>query len=142
MPSGSPPPEWKPWPVPEDGEVIECSGQDSWSPEPPSSPFFQTHLNDITHSSGGDKHQDLPYTAYNVFTLPVNATEKSIFSRGRHASGTVLLRTREADDEEDLIKIVIQASYRYREALECNICTLRKARGSRALGIYVRSLSF
>jgi len=93
-------------------------------------------MNDITWSSG-DKNEDLPYTGYNSFTLPVNATSKAIFSRGRHASGSLILRTRDADDDGDDIKIIIQASYRYQEALECKICTLRKPNGGVSLGIYV-----
>lgn len=84
----------------------------------------------------GDTHEDLPYTAYNVFTLPANAAEKAIFTSGRHASGSMLLTTREADDDNDMIKIIIQASYRYRDALGCNICTLKKTNGARSLGIY------
>lgn len=134
-PPGAPHPERKPWPTSDDGEIIYCAGKDSWSHEPPSSPFLQTYLNDMIFS-GGDQRQDLPYTAYNVFTLPVNATEKAIFTRGRHASGSMFLRTREVDDDNDMIKIIIQASYRYREALGCHICTLKKTSGARSLGIY------
>jgi hypothetical protein len=90
----------------------------------------------------GDTHEDLPYTAYNMFTLPVNATEKAIFTSGRHASGSMLLATREADDDNNMIKIIIQASYRYRDALGCNICTLKKTNGARSLGIYVGNIYF
>lgn len=134
QPPGAPP-ERRPWPGPEDGQIIQCFGEDSWSPNPLDVPFITTNMNDMTWSSG-PPDEELPYTVYNMFTLPVDVNYKAIFSKGRHASGTFRLRTREADDDEDNIRILIQASYRYQEALECQICSLKRHNGGRSLGIY------
>ena len=61
-----------------------------------------------------------------------------MFTRGRHASGHAVVRPRKRDDESDLVKVFIQASYRHEVALQAmNVCELKKKDGARGLGIYV-----
>lgn len=82
----------------------------------------------------------MPLSRFNSFTLPVDAVAKGIFTKGRHASGNILLRTRESEGGEDdgKIKIQMQASYAYGTALaSTNVCALKKDNGWRGLGIYV-----
>ncbi|PVF97004.1 hypothetical protein CPB86DRAFT_707903 [Serendipita vermifera] len=118
-PSRSPPGEA--YPAPYEGKVLFCHDASKWAPTPPGiggiEPVTPNLLssNDIELSTG-DPDEHLPYAAYSNFSLPVNVPVKSIYSSGRHASGSINLRARKLEDA-DRISIIIQASYRYEKAL-------------------------
>ncbi|KAG9054357.1 hypothetical protein FS842_005381 [Serendipita sp. 407] len=136
-PSG--PVQDKPWPSKLDGEIVKCYGEDSWSPDIKSS-LPSINANEIIISTGDPDEDDYPYTVYNAFTIPMDATSFSLFSRGRHAFGGVVIRAVETKDEgdADLIKVVIRASYRFDDALHLlNICHMKdKKKQWRGLGVY------
>ncbi|KAG8785297.1 hypothetical protein FRC15_001626 [Serendipita sp. 397] len=136
-PSG--PVQNKPWPSRLDGEIVKCYGEDSWSPDIKSS-LPSINANEIIISTGDPDEDDYPYTVYNAFTIPMDATSFSLFSRGRHAFGGVVIRAVETKDEgdADLIKVVIRASYRFDDALHLlNICHMKdKKKQWRGLGVY------
>lgn len=128
-PSRPRPPSSKPWPERTDGDIVECYGGDSWRDE-------QSLYEGMILVSGPSDGSEYPFTVYNDFSLPVDAPSLSVFTRGTHASGRTLVRARERDDESELVKITIQASYRHETALQMmNVCELKR-KGGRGLGIY------
>lgn len=141
-PPGSPP-KRAPWPSSRDGDIVYCAGQDTWSPNPPSVAHGGDSFNNDIIISTGEKNIEPPFASYNTFTLPVDAIDKGIFSKGRHASGIVVMRAREHDSDDGNIRIAMQASYQFPSALaSTNVCLLKRDSGWRGLGIYVCMSSF
>ena len=124
-PIADPRPDDLPGPSQGDGEIIECTTSESWSPEP-----------SLMATSVPWKIQE-EHVAYTTFSMPLDAPSHYFLSRGEHAAGTFTL---EDDDELDGDKfyIRVQASWRHEVAMQSSqLCLLRKQSGSIGLGIYV-----
>src|SRR5260370_6000736 len=112
-------------PTMDDGEIIECTTRESWSPEP------SLMANRVPWKIQEEQ------VAYTTFSMPLDAPNHYFFSRGQHAAGTFTL---EDDDglDGDKFYIHVQASWRHDIAMErSQLCLLRKRNGSIGLGIYV-----
>jgi hypothetical protein len=114
-----------PDPTKDDGEIIECTTRESWSPEPT-----------MTANRVPWKIRE-EGVAYTTFSMPLDAPNHYFLSRGEHAAGTFTL---EEDDglDGDRFYIHVQASWRHEIAMQrSQLCLLRRQDGSVGLGIYV-----
>jgi len=114
-----------PGPTEEDGEIIECTTRESWSPDP------------SLKSNRVPWRIEEEQVAYTTFSMPLNAPDHYFLSRGEHAAGTFTLE----DDDGlggDQFYIHVQASWRHEIAMQSSqLCLLRRQSGSIGLGIYV-----
>lgn len=119
------PPDYLPGPREDDGEVIECTTRESWSPVPS---LMANHV--------PWKIQE-EQVAYTTFSMPLNVRNHYFLSRGAHAAGTFTLED-DDDSNGDQFYIHIQASWRHEIAMQSSqLCLLRRQDGSIGLGIYV-----
>lgn len=119
------PPDDLPGPSRDDGEIIECTTRESWSPDP-----------SLTANGVPWKTQE-EHVAYTTFSMPLDAPNHYFLSRGAHAAGTFTL---EHDDslDGDKFHIHVQASWRHEIAMQSSqLCLLKRQSGSIGLGIYV-----